>query len=145
MFNFNFYTPTRVVFGKETEYRIGKLVKNVNCKKVLLHYGSGSVIRSGLLGRIKESLDASVDFKTMCVLALATSIDALAIGVTLSFLSVDIVPAVSFIGATTFCLSIVGVKAGNVFGTHCKSRAELAGGAILLIIGSKILIEHLFF
>ena len=59
MFNFNFYTPTRVVFGKETEYLIGKLVKNVNCKKVLLHYGSGSVIRSGLLGRIKESLDAS--------------------------------------------------------------------------------------
>ena len=59
MFNFNFYTPTRVVFGKETEYRIGKLVKNGNCKKVLLHYGSGSVIRSGLLGRIKESLDAS--------------------------------------------------------------------------------------
>ena len=59
MFNFIFYTPTRVVFGKETEYRIGKLVKNVNCKKVLLHYGSGSVIRSGLLGRIKESLDAS--------------------------------------------------------------------------------------
>ena len=59
MFNFNFYTPTRVVFGKETEYRIGKLVKNVNCKKVLLHYGGGSVIRSGLLGRIKESLDAS--------------------------------------------------------------------------------------
>ncbi len=54
MFNFNFYTPTRVVFGKETEYRIGKLVKNVNCKKVLLHYGSGSVIRSGLLGRIKS-------------------------------------------------------------------------------------------
>ena len=59
MFNFNFYTTTRVVFGKETEYRIGKLVKNVNCKKVLLHYGIGSVIRSGLLGRIKESLDAS--------------------------------------------------------------------------------------
>ena len=58
MFNFNFYTPTRVVFGKETEYRIGKLVKNANCKKVLLHYGGGSVIRSGLLGRIKESLDA---------------------------------------------------------------------------------------
>ena len=59
MFNFNFYTPTRVVFGKNTEAQIGTLVKNVNCKKVLLHYGSGSVIRSGLLGRIKESLDAS--------------------------------------------------------------------------------------
>ncbi len=103
-----------------------------------------SMIRESFSGD-EESLDASVDFKTMCVLALATSIDALAIGVTLSFLSVDIVPAVSFIGATTFCLSIVGVKAGNVFGTHCKSRAELAGGAILLIIGSKILIEHLFF
>ena len=92
----------------------------------------------------EESLDASVDFKTMCVLALATSIDALAIGVTLSFLNVDIVPAVSFIGIITFSLSIVGVKAGNVFGIRYKSRAELAGGTILLLIGSKILIEHLF-
>ena len=92
----------------------------------------------------EESLDASVDFKTMCVLALATSIDALAIGVTLSFLNVDIVPAVSFIGIITFSLSIVGVKAGNVFGIRYKSRAELAGGIILLLIGSKILIEHLF-
>ena len=80
----------------------------------------------------------------MCVLALATSIDALAIGVTLSFLNVDIVPAVSFIGIITFSLSIVGVKAGNVFGIRYKSRAELAGGTILLLIGSKILIEHLF-
>ncbi len=92
----------------------------------------------------EESLDAFVDFKTMCVLALATSIDALAIGVTLSFLNVDIVPAVSFIGIITFSLSIVGVKAGNVFGIRYKSRAELAGGTILLLIGSKILIEHLF-
>ena len=92
----------------------------------------------------EEALDAAVDFKTMCVLALATSIDALAIGVTLSFLNVDIVPAVSFIGIITFSLSIVGVKAGNVFGIRYKSRAELAGGTILLLIGSKILIEHLF-
>ena len=71
----------------------------------------------------EESLDASVDFKTMCVLALATSIDALAIGVTLSFLNVDIVPAVSFIGIITFSLSIMGVKAGNVFGIRYESRS----------------------
>ena len=72
----------------------------------------------------EESLDASVDFKTMCVLALATSIDALAIGVTLSFLNVDIVPAVSFIGIITFSLSIVGVKAGNVFGIRFVSYSK---------------------
>ena len=79
----------------------------------------------------------------MTLLAVATSIDALAVGVTFAFLSVDIAPAVSFIGAVTFVLSIVGVKAGNVFGCRYKSRAELAGGSILILMGLKILLEHL--
>lgn len=82
-------------------------------------------------------------FKEMIVLAIATSIDALAIGVTFAFLKVDIVPAVSFIGIVTFVLSMVGVKIGNIFGTKYKSKAELAGGIILIGMGIKILLEHL--
>lgn len=92
-----------------------------------------------------ESCDASVAPKDMLVLAVATSIDALAVGVTFAFLQVQIVSAVSIIGITTFVLSIVGVKAGTVFGCRYKSKAELAGGIILLCIGLKILVEHLFF
>lgn len=82
-------------------------------------------------------------FKEMIVLAIATSIDALAIGVTFAFLKVDIIPAVSFIGVTTFVLSMIGVKIGNIFGAKYKSKAELAGGIILIAMGFKILIEHL--
>ena len=79
----------------------------------------------------------------LCVLAIATSIDALAVGVTFAFLNVDILPAVSFIGSVTFFLSVAGVKAGNAFGCRYKSKAELAGGAILILMGFKILLEHL--
>ena len=92
-----------------------------------------------------EEINDSFDFKTMLVLAIATSIDALAIGVTFAFLSVNIVPAVSFIGVITFTLSVIGIKIGNVFGSKFKSKAELAGGFILIIMGIKILIEHLLF
>ena len=79
----------------------------------------------------------------MIPLAVATSIDALAVGVTFAFLSVDIVPAVSFIGVITFFLSVLGVKIGNVFGTKYKAKAELTGGVILILMGIKILLEHL--
>ncbi len=82
-------------------------------------------------------------FRAMLVLAVATSIDALAAGITFAFLQVNIIWAISFIGATTFLLSIVGVKVGNVFGTRYKSKAELAGGIILILMGLKILLEHL--
>ena len=82
-------------------------------------------------------------FKNMVMLAIATSIDALAVGVTFAFLQVDIVPAVLFIGIVTFALSAIGVKIGNVFGTKYKSKAEAAGGIILILIGLKILFEHL--
>ena len=91
----------------------------------------------------EESSNDAVDFKTMFLLAIATSIDALAVGVTYAFLQVRIVPAVSFIGVITFTLSIVGVKIGNVFGLKYKSKAELTGGIILLVMGIKILLEHL--
>ena len=82
-------------------------------------------------------------FKNMVMLAIATSIDALAVGVTFTFLQVDIVPAVLFIGIVTFALSAIGVKIGNVFGIKYKSKAEAAGGIILILIGLKILFEHL--
>ncbi|MEG2405805.1 MAG: manganese efflux pump MntP family protein [Clostridiales bacterium] len=85
----------------------------------------------------------SVDFKTMIVLAVATSIDALAIGVTFAFLQVNIITAASLIAIVTFIISLLGVKIGNVFGTKYKSKAEFVGGLILILLGTKILIEHL--
>lgn len=92
----------------------------------------------------EEDVD-QLGFKNMVMLAIATSIDALAVGVTFAFLQVDIIPAVSFIGVVTFVLSAIGVKIGNVFGTKYKSKAEFAGGAILVLMGIKILFEHLGF
>lgn len=90
-----------------------------------------------------DEVDASVDFKTMTVLAVATSIDALAVGVTFAFLKVDLIPSVSFIGITTFVLSFLGVKIGNIFGIKFKYKAELFGGIILIFMSFKILFDHL--
>ena len=99
---------------------------------------------------IKESFDKEdekkndkVDFKTMVILALATSIDALAIGITFAFLDVNLALAVSIIGIITFIISIFGVKIGNRFGNKYQNKAELAGGIILVLLGIKILLEHL--
>ena len=92
-----------------------------------------------------EELNASFDVKTMLALAVAASIDALAVGVTFAFLHVNIVWAVTFIGCTTFILSAIGVKVGNVFGMKYKSKAEFVGGLILVLMGIKILLEHLGF
>lgn len=90
-----------------------------------------------------EGADPSFTAKSMSLLAVATSIDALAIGITFAFLDVNIVAAVLFIGVCTFVISAAGVKIGSVFGTRFKSKAEIAGGAILIILGLRILIEHL--
>ena len=91
----------------------------------------------------EENLSDSFSFGTMLTLAVATSIDALAVGVTFAFLQVSILPAVCFIGATTFILSCIGIRIGHVFGLKYKSRAELFGGAVLILMGTKILLEHL--
>ena len=87
--------------------------------------------------------DAAMDVKTMFLLAVATSIDAAAVGVSFAFLKVDIVPAVLFIGCITFICSAIGVKIGSLFGTRYKSKAEFAGGLVLIIIGLKTLLEGL--
>ena len=92
-----------------------------------------------------DELNASFSPRTMLPLAVATSIDALAVGVTFAFLDVDILSSVLMIGCTTFLFSAAGVKIGHSFGTKFKSKAELLGGIVLIAIGIKILIEHLFF
>ena len=90
-----------------------------------------------------DECNSSFGWKAMLPLAVATSIDALAVGITFAFLQVQIIPAVSLIGAITFLLSAAGVKAGNLLGAKWKSGAELCGGIILILIGTKILLEHL--
>ena len=110
---------------------------------ILLGIIGFNMIRESREGDDSCDLDPSIDFKTMLVLAIATSIDALAVGVTFAFLKVAIIPAVTFIGVTTFSFSVMGVKIGNVFGCRYKSRAEFAGGLILILMGVKILLEHL--
>jgi len=111
---------------------------------ILLAVIGGNMVKEALSGE-EETCDASIAFTDMLILAVATSIDALAVGVTFAFLRVQILPAITFIGCTTFVLSMVGVKVGAVFGSRYKSRAELAGGLILIFMGIKILVEHLFF
>lgn len=91
----------------------------------------------------EDEIDSSFAFRAMIPLAVATSIDALAVGITFAFLNVDIVPAVSLIGVTTFIMSAVGIKIGSIFGTKYKSKAELLGGIVLILMGIKILLEHL--
>ena len=110
---------------------------------LLLAFIGCNMIRESREEVKEEQTFAGVNFKELIVLAIATSIDALAVGVTFAFLQVKIVPAVTIIGCTTFALSLAGVYAGNVFGARYKSRAELTGGVILILIGLKILLEHL--
>ena len=102
------------------------------------------------IGMIRESFDDEVekrndkvDFKTMAILAIATSIDALAVGITFAFFKADLLLSVLVIGIITFALSILGVVLGNKFGDKFQNKAELAGGIILILIGTQILLEHL--
>ena len=111
---------------------------------ILLALIGGNMIHEAL-DNDEEEADASLDVKTMFLLAVATSIDALAIGITFAFLKVNIIPAVCFIGIVTFIISFAGVKIGNVFGARYKNKAEIVGGVILILLGLKILLEHLGF
>ena len=111
---------------------------------VLLALIGGNMIHEAL-DNDEEEADASLDVKPMFLLAVATSIDALAIGITFAFLKVNIIPAVCFIGIVTFIISFAGVKIGNVFGARYKNKAEIVGGVILILLGLKILLEHLGF
>jgi putative Mn2+ efflux pump MntP len=110
---------------------------------ILLVLIGGNMIREAVSEDESENCNDNVDFKTMIVLAIATSIDALAVGITFAFLNVNVPLAVTLIGITTFVISILGVKIGNRFGSKYENKAELAGGVVLILIGLKILLEHL--
>ena len=110
-------------------------------------FGLLALIGGGMIkeacAKDEEEADASLDIKKMFLLAVATSIDALAVGVSFAFLNVQILPAAGLIGVITFGLSAAGVKVGSIFGAKYQHKAELAGGIILILIGLKILLEHL--
>lgn len=114
---------------------------------VLLVIIGGNMIREALSDEEGEAEDAAVgaglDHKKLFLMAVATSIDALAVGVTFAFLDTAILPAIGIIGTTTFCISVAGVAVGCWFGARYKKRAEITGGAILMLLGVKILLEHL--
>lgn len=94
-------------------------------------------------GEVGEPKDTRLDLKELLMLAIATSIDALAVGITFAFLGVNIVLAIAVIGVTTFALSVVGVAVGHAFGARYEKGATIAGGIVLILIGCKILLEHL--
>lgn len=108
----------------------------------LLAIIGGNMIKESF-SKQEEEMSASMAPKTMLLLAIATSIDAMAVGVSFAFMQVQIVWAVIFIGCITFILSAIGVKVGSIFGTKYKSKAELVGGLVLIVMGLKILIEGL--
>jgi len=133
---------------------LGYLLGNQFANKIVTidHWIAFALLGFIGLNMIKESREkqeeinynqVNLGIKTMLCLAIATSIDALAIGITFAFLQVDIVFSVISIGVITFVLSMIGVKIGNLFGCRFKSRAEFSGGLVLVLMGVKILVEHL--
>ncbi len=110
---------------------------------VLLTLIGANMIREAVSEDEEENMGASLAFKDMLILAIATSIDALAVGITFAFLQVNILTSVSLIGVTTFVISAAGVYVGCRFGSKFESKAEILGGVILILLGLKILLEHL--
>ena len=137
---FQFLMP---VIGYLLGFRFESVIETVDhwVAFVLLAFIGVNMIKESF-GKAEE-LNDDFGVKTMLLMAIATSIDALAVGITFAFLEVQILPAAGLIGVTTFLLSFAGIYIGNVFGARYKSKAELAGGIILVLIGVKILLEHL--
>ena len=109
----------------------------------LLFLIGGNMIREALFAKEEEKPDAGLSFQAMLLLAVATSIDALAVGVTFAFLNVRILPAILLIGCTTCLISMIGMRIGGAFGDKLEKKAEIFGGVILILLGVKILLEHL--
>lgn len=109
----------------------------------LLGFVGGKMIKESFSDGDEQTKAHSFLFVQMFFLALATSIDALAVGITYAFFEIDIVKAALLTGFITFCISVGGVKVGSIFGAKYKAKAELCGGIMLILLGLKILIEHL--
>ena len=124
-------------------YRIQQFDHWIAC--ALLGFIGGKMIKDSFSNKPEEEKQKENPFHLtkMLVLAVATSIDALAVGVTFAFFEINIIAAVIIIGLTTFGISIAGVKIGNMFGKKFKAKAEFSGGAVLILLGIKILLEHL--
>ena len=112
---------------------------------ILLALIGANMIKEALSSDDDECQDDSLRLGDLIMLSIATSIDALAVGITFAFFNVSLLLSVSMIGIITLIICVIGVKVGNVFGEKYKSKAELAGGLILIVMGAKILIDHLFF
>jgi len=136
---FQFLMP---VIGWALGYRFEHIIESVDH---WIAFGLLTIIGIGMIREASQAdeLNDDLSFRAMLPLAVATSIDALAVGVTFAFLQVRILPAAGLIGVTTFLLSMLGVYIGHLFGLKYKAKAEIAGGVILILIGVKILLEHL--
>ena len=141
---FGFFQLIMPVIGYFLSRGFESIVINVDhwIAFILLGVIGGNMIKESLKER-SENCNENVNFKTMIILAIATSIDALAVGITFAFLNVNLLLAVILIGIITFVLSVIGVKIGNIFGDKYENKAEFAGGIILIFLGIKILLEHL--
>ena len=131
-------------FSLLTVYPLQDIISNVDhwIAFILLDVIGINMIKEAISKDNDEHND-SIKFKDMIVLAIATSIDALAVGITFAFLNVNLILAISLIGIITFIISVLGVKAGNIFGDKYEKKAECIGGIILILLGIKILLKHL--
>ena len=109
---------------------------------ILLVIIGGNMVKESF-SKEKENINDDVNFKSMIILAIATSIDALAVGITFAFFKVNLILAITLIGIITFALSVIGTKVGNRFGDKYENKAAFIGGVILILLGIKILLEHL--
>ena len=110
---------------------------------ILLLYIGGSMIKESVQSEEEKKEVKRLSFAVLMMQGIATSIDALAVGITFTFLNYPIVECMSIIGCTTFIISFIGVYIGKIFGSKYEHKAEIAGGIILIVIGLKILLEHL--
>ncbi|MDO4662937.1 MAG: manganese efflux pump MntP family protein [Tissierellia bacterium] len=140
---FGFFQALMPFLGFILGVRFKDLIMNVDhwIALVLLSLIGVNMIKESRSGSC--STDPSMGFKKMITLAIATSIDAMAVGITMSILNVNLIFAISMMGIVTFILSALGIKLGNIFGSRSKTTAEMIGGFVLIIIGVKILLEHL--
>lgn len=140
-FYFGFFQGLMPLIG----YFLGFSFENVVTK--IDHYIAFTLLTiiglSMILEKNEEEMDNKIDVKTMLLLSIATSIDALAVGVTFAFLDVNIVLSIFTIGIITFFISFLGVLIGNNFGNKLKNKAQIFGGIILILTGLKTLLEHL--
>ena len=141
---FGFFQAIMPVIGYYLGYAFTNIVTSIDHWIAFFLLGAigGNMIKESFDDEIEKRNDR-VDFKTMIILAIATSIDALAVGITFAFLEVNLFIAILFIGIITFIMSLLGVKIGNQFGDKFQNKAELFGGIVLILIGLKVLIEHL--